>query len=302
MVPLRLLVIEDRESDFELIEQQLQRQGLAATCHRVDTLDVLQAALDDPGWDAVLTDYSVPGMGFQGTVACMRTGRPELPIVLVSGYMGEDQAATLFDSGIADFVLKYRPARLSTAIRRAVADARAEQARRDAEAALRASELRLQEVLRGVEAANERLEKEVAARTAELRRQTKYLLTLIDNLPFRAWFKDTDGRFLAVNRAHAALYGRRPQDIVGKTDFDLVDDETAQERTVRDRGVMESRRPATHEIPSNRAELVGWIESYKAPVFDAAGNVLGTIGYARDITEHKAGAALHADVREPRLG
>jgi PAS domain S-box-containing protein len=300
MEPLRLLVIEDRLSDFELIEQQLQRQGLAATCHRVDTLEGLQASLDDPGWDAVLTDYSVPGMGFQGTVTTLRARRPELPIVLVSGYMGEDQAALLFDSGIADFVLKYRPARLSAAIRRAVADARAEVARRAAETALRASELRLQEALHGLEAANERLENDVAARTVALRRQTNYLLTLIDNLPFRAWLKNTEGRFLAVNRAHAALYGCRPQDIVGKTDFDLVDEETARERILRDRGVMQSGRPATHELQANRAELLGWIESYKAPVFDAAGNVLGTIGYARDITEHKAAAQLRADAHEPR--
>jgi two-component system, sensor histidine kinase and response regulator len=300
MVPLRLLVIEDRESDFELLEQQLQRQGLAATCHQVDTPADLQVALDDPDWDAVLTDYNIPGMGFQDTVATLRARRPELPIVLVSGYMGEDQAALLFDSGIADFVLKYRPARLSTAIRRAVADARAEQARRAAEAALRASELRLQEALRSLETANARLEDDVATRTVELRRQTNYLLTLIDNLPFRVWLKDTDGRFLAVNRAHAALYGCRPQDIVGKTDFDLVDEETAHARILRDRGVMQSGRPATHEMQTHRTELAGWIESYKAPVFDAAGNVLGTIGYARDITEHKAGVQVRADVREPR--
>ena len=88
---LRLLVIEDRSSDFELIQDQLARQGLAATCHRVDTREDLEAALENETWDAVLTDYSVPGLAFQQTVGLVRQRRPELPIVLVSGYMGEDQ-------------------------------------------------------------------------------------------------------------------------------------------------------------------------------------------------------------------
>jgi len=150
-VPLRLLVIEDRQSDFEMLEEQLRRQGLDASCRRVDTVEDLTAALEDPAWDAVLTDYNVPGMGFQNTVALVRSRRPELPIVLFSGYMGEDQAAELLKAGITDFVLKYRPARLGSAIRRAVDEAHEQQARRAAEAALLENEERLRLALEGAE-------------------------------------------------------------------------------------------------------------------------------------------------------
>ena len=104
-MPLQLLVIEDRASDFELLEQQLQHQGVAASCRRVDSVEDLDAALDDGAWDAVLTDYNIPGMGFQATVSRLRARQPDLPIVLVSGYMGEDQAAMLLEAGITDFVL-----------------------------------------------------------------------------------------------------------------------------------------------------------------------------------------------------
>jgi PAS domain S-box-containing protein len=283
-----LLVIEDRLSDFELLQQQLERQGVSASCRRVDSMEELEAALDQGAWDAVLTDYNIPGMAFRDTVARLRARRPELPIVLVSGYMGEDQAVMLLEAGASDFVMKYRPARLGATIRRAVANAQAEQARRDAETALRASAEQLQTALAEVQLANDRLEKEVAERTAQLRRQTNYLLALIDNVPFRVWLKDTDGRFLAVNRAQAAAYGRTPQQIVGKTDFDLVDEDTAREHLEHDREVMRTGRPATRQLALNGADRIGWIESYKAPVFDASGNVLGTIGYARDITELKA--------------
>ncbi len=296
---LQLLVIEDRLSDFELIETQLERQGVDATCRRVDNTEDLVAALNEGGWDAVLTDYSIPGMEFRRTVSRVRERRPELPILLVSGYMGEDQAAALLEAGIDDFVLKYRPARLGSAIRRAVGKAHEQRGRRAAESALRGSEARLQEALREMRAANERLGTEVAARTAELRRQTNYLLALIDNVPFRVWLKDTEGRFLAVNRAHAARYGRTPQQVVGRTDFDLVDEETARERRMHDREVMRSGRPASWEVRMNGPDIVGRVESYKAPVFDAAGNALGTIGYARDIAERTALCGDAAAAGEP---
>jgi PAS domain S-box-containing protein len=294
-MPLQLLVVEDRLSDFELLEQQLERQGVTATCRRVDNPEDLETALDAGTWDAVLTDYSLPGMSFQQTVSRLRARRPGLPIVLVSGYMGEDQAAMLLEAGITDFVLKYRPARLGAAIRRAIANAEAERARRQAEIALRESAQQLQAALGEVQASNDRLEQEVATRTGQLRRQTNYLLALIDNVPFRVWLKDTDGRFLAVNRAQAAAYGCTPQDIVGRTDFDLIDAETARERLAADRQVMHDRRPVKRETVLNGPDRMGWIESYKAPVFDAAGNVLGTIGYARDVTEFEA--AAHAGAR-----
>ena len=150
-MPLRLLVIEDRQSDFEMLEEQLRRQGLDAWCRRVDTVEDLTDALEDPSWDAVLTDYNVPGMGFQSSVALVRGRRPALPIVLFSGYMGEDQAAELLKAGITDFVLKYRPARLGSAIRRAVDEAHEQQARRAAEAALLVNEVRLRLALDGAE-------------------------------------------------------------------------------------------------------------------------------------------------------
>jgi CheY-like chemotaxis protein len=148
-MPLRLLVIEDRQSDYELLQEQLRRQGLDASCRRVETAVDIEAALAEDAWDAVITDYNVPGMGFQAIIAILRRRCPGLPVVLFSGYMGEDQAAELLKASVTDFVLKYRPARLGAAIRRAVEHAREQQTRQAAEAALRASEERLRLALDG---------------------------------------------------------------------------------------------------------------------------------------------------------
>ena len=181
-----------------------------------------------------------------------------------------------------------------------MANAQAQQARREAEIALCDNAQQLQQALHEVKSANDRLEKEVAERTAELRRQTDYLLALIDNVPFRVWLKDTEGRFLAVNRAQAATYGSTPQQIVGRTDFDLIDEETARERLAADREVMRSRRPVKRELTLTGPDRMGSIESYKAAVFDAAGNVLGTIGYARDIVRLETAGHPGERAHDPR--
>ena len=58
---------------------------------------------------------------------------------------------------------------------------------------------------------------------------------------------------------------------------------------------MRKRAPVIRELHSADAARQGWNESYKAPVFDAAGNVHGTIGYSRDITERKAAEQLREE-------
>jgi len=128
----------------------------------------------------------------------------------------------------------------------------------------------------------------VQARTAEVRQQARYLRTLIDMLPMWAWFKDTEGRFLAVNQAAAATLDLSTDELVGKTDFDLHPREHAEAFRAGDVEVMTSRRQKTMEEPQIFPTGKIWLEVFKAPVIDEDGTVLGTVGVARDISEHKA--------------
>jgi PAS domain S-box-containing protein len=137
----------------------------------------------------------------------------------------------------------------------------------------------------------ESLEQRVQARTAELRQQARYLRTLIDMLPMWAWFKDTEGRFLAINRAAAATRRLSPDQLVGKTDHDVWPRELADAYRADDVEVMTSRRQATLEEPQTVPGGTIWMETFKAPVLDEDGSVLGTVGVARDISERKAAEA-----------
>lgn len=146
---LQLLVIEDSLSDYRLIERQLARTEVAGHCLRVADAKELAAALVAREWDLVLTDYNVPGLDFSEALDLIRAARPELPIILVSGSLGEERAVELLKLGIADFVLKDRLARLPHAIERALADTRERVARQAAENALRESEERFRLAMHG---------------------------------------------------------------------------------------------------------------------------------------------------------
>jgi len=137
----------------------------------------------------------------------------------------------------------------------------------------------------------ETLEHRVQARTAELRQQARYLRTLIDMLPMWAWFKDTEGRFLAVNRAAAGTRGLSPDQLVGKTDHEVSPREQADAYRADDMEVMASRRQITLEEAHRLPDGTLWLETFKAPVIDDDGTVLGTVGVARDISERKAAEA-----------
>ena len=134
----------------------------------------------------------------------------------------------------------------------------------------------------------ETLEQRVQTRTAELRQQARYLRTLIDMLPMWAWFKDTEGRFLAVNQAAAKNRGLNPDDLVGKSDHDVSPREQADAYRADDLEIMSSRRQKTLEEAHRLADRTIWLETFKAPVLDEDGSVLGTVGVARDISERKA--------------
>ena len=130
---LRLLIIEDDPADFLLLERHLRQHSLEAVCQRVDSNAELDSALRGD-WDLVLSDYNVPGMDFRASLLKLQAQRPDLPVILVSGSVGEETAVELLRLGLTDFILKGRLARLPAAIQRALDEGKERQARTLAEA------------------------------------------------------------------------------------------------------------------------------------------------------------------------
>lgn len=121
-----------------------------------------------------------------------------------------------------------------------------------------------------------------------LRLKARYQRALLDNFPFLVWLKDTDSRFLAVNAAFAHAFDiASPDDLINRTDFDIAPPALAESYRADDRKVLsEGQQLSTEEeIPQHGDRR--WFETYKAPVFDDSGRIVGTVGFSRDITERK---------------
>jgi PAS domain S-box-containing protein len=121
-----------------------------------------------------------------------------------------------------------------------------------------------------------------------LHQRESCLSAIIENQPGLVWLKDTESRFLAVNRAFALSCGKQnAEELVGKTDFDVWPKELAEKYRQDDIRVMETRKHVTIEEPIHDRGETKWFETFKTPVLDGQGVVIGTTGFARDITERK---------------
>lgn len=117
--------------------------------------------------------------------------------------------------------------------------------------------------------------------------RTNRYQTLLNSIPDLAWIKDTEGRFLAVNAEFQRAFGVNYEALIGKTDFDLSRYEDAVQYREDDEEVMKSLSPIRHEFLATSVDGTrSWIELIKVPVVKE-GNVVGTAGTARDISERK---------------
>ncbi len=122
---------------------------------------------------------------------------------------------------------------------------------------------------------------------------------ILNNIPDMAWLKDKDSRFIAVNDSFAAAAGSRADDLVGKTDSDVWSRELAGKYMADDKEVMSTGRRKVFEEPlidSKGNSTI--IETIKTPFCNDKGEVIGTIGIARDVTLRKKLDALIKESEE----
>jgi len=143
---MRILHLEDSEFDHELAVAHLARGGVQAQVRRIDSEAEFLAAIAEPGWDAIISDFNLPG--FSGLVALdlLKASGRDLPFILVSGEIGEDSAVEAMRNGASDYLLKNNLARLAPALLHAVEANETRRARTRADRALDESKQRLHEL------------------------------------------------------------------------------------------------------------------------------------------------------------
>jgi PAS domain S-box-containing protein len=258
-VELRVVLLEDRPDDAELIVDELTRAWFEPQWTRVDTALAFTAALATAP-DLVIADYSLPGLDALAALRLAGELAPDIPVIVVSGVMDEETCVECLRHGAVDYLLKDRLTRLGPAVRHALERRRSESARREAEQAARANARLLQDVL--------------------------------DAAPSIIYLTDPDGRFVLVNSEFERTFGVRREAVRGRPASELELDpgsapELAIELNRRDARCRARQTVTEAEESLGSGESERTFLSVRYPLRRPDGTVHSVAAIYTDITRQK---------------
>jgi PAS domain S-box-containing protein len=262
--PLRILLLEDTPADAELNEHALRKAGMVFESLCVDQRDAFIAALTDFRPDLILADYRLPG--FDGTEALKiaQQQQPLAPFIFVTGTMGEDAAVESLRNGASDYLLKDRLSRLPEAVNHALAEARGKAKLEQTKQALESSEARFR--------------------------------AMVETTSDWIWEVDAQGRYTYASPAVQTLLGYTPEEVIGRTPFELMPPAEAAWIGHRFAELATTRQPINQleNVCLHRDGHRVILETSGVPVFAPDGEFAGYRGIDRDITSrHLIEAELH---------
>jgi diguanylate cyclase (GGDEF)-like protein/PAS domain S-box-containing protein len=129
----RVLIVEDCDDDAQLLLRELRFGGLNPSFRRVETIAGVREAFKESAWDVVISDYNLPQQSFTELMQAIRAIDADVPVIVVSSSIGEENAVALMRQGVADFLFKGSLTRLIPAIERELAAVAAKTARRESD-------------------------------------------------------------------------------------------------------------------------------------------------------------------------
>jgi len=115
---IKVLVIEDSEDDAKLAMRMLRQGGFIPSYRRVENVGALKAAFEEERWDAVLSDFRLPGFTGVEALEVFRSTELDIPFIFFSGTIGEEIAVAAMKAGASDYVMKQSMARLAPVMER----------------------------------------------------------------------------------------------------------------------------------------------------------------------------------------
>jgi DNA-binding NtrC family response regulator len=134
---LKILMLEDVPEEAEVLQRELHKSGLEFVARRVQSRHAFAQALEQFAPDLVLADSSLPAFDGRTALQMVREKDPLMPVIMVTGALGDEAAVEFLIAGASDYVLKDRLARLAPAVRRALRETAMSRERQEAEQRIR---------------------------------------------------------------------------------------------------------------------------------------------------------------------
>ena len=139
--PLRVLILEDNPRDAKLMASVLEGGGGRVQFEVTDSQEVFRESLEKAEYDVILADFNLRHWTAVDALDILKRSGKDIPLIVVTGSLGDEAAVECIKRGAADFVLKDRPARLPFTVQRALEEKRLRTENKRAEEALRDSEI-----------------------------------------------------------------------------------------------------------------------------------------------------------------
>jgi PAS domain S-box-containing protein/putative nucleotidyltransferase with HDIG domain len=268
-IPLRVLVLEDRPVDAELILYEMKRSGYDCVGKRVDTEEDYLKAIEE-SLDIILADYSLPQFTAVQALHLLQERGLDIPFIVVTGTISEEAAVETMIQGAADYLLKDRLGRLGQAVQRAMQQKALRDEKRKSEQALRLSEDKFSKAFR------------ISPDAISISRFS-------------------DGKYIEVNDGFSRLTGFAPGEVVGKNDSTLniwanLDESQRFFATVQEHGEVSNMEGIFKQSDGNL-----WTGLVSARIIEVNEEPC-IISIIRDITERKRAELdlqhAHADLAE----
>jgi PAS domain S-box-containing protein len=268
---LRILHLEDEPDFAELVASMLAQDRIDANILRVGDKKGFQEAVAKEKFDLILSDFHLPSFTGLEALAIARKKCPETPFILISGTIGEAAAIEGLKAGATDYLLKQKPERLASAVRRAVEEASERAKLKDAE--------------------------------AELARREKYFRALTENSLDVLFIINRQGNYSYISASIENTLGWAPAELMGKHYLTNIHPEDAARARETFQGLMEHPQKTVRLECRKQHKNGSWVhlESFARSAFDDP-DIAGVIAHTRDVTDRwRAEEELRNSEKQYRL-
>ena len=309
---LNILILEDNQSDADLICRELKKSGLSFITKIVQTRTAFEESLLNFNPDLILSDYSLPSFDAVSAFRIKQNRHAHIPFIIVSGVIGEENAVELIKDGVTDYVSKQKLFTLFTKINRALSDIQvrnekviiaeklrlqtvelivanrelvfqnSEREKRTADLVVLAEEIK--NINLELSALNQELENRVVLRTKALADSESLFRNMMETIPQIAWTNTIAGKVI--------FYNQRWREYTGLSDWknflSIIHQEERKTCLKNYLAILHSREGGEFQIRGKRNDgAYRWHLIRLMPILDELGQIQLWVGTATDIEELK---------------